>query len=189
MLMKSRLVASVPVVGASVLGAIFLAPATFAQSSPVPFVICAESFDWTRPTPSVQARIWNDNRYKDVGPSAYEWNHDFLLNEPESASLTYHSGNLSGLWTAGPRTHCQRHDGDPEWIELWALNHHVASMTLEADVITVTAEHRDKGFEILQFQRPSSLGSAHATIRFVNARGEVLDQLVERTPLLFVPAR
>ncbi len=173
---------------AGVFIALGLSTSASAQNTSVPFTICAESFEWTRPSPRVQSQIWNDNRYRDVGPSAYEWTHGFLLNDPDSASITYHNENLSGLWTARGRVQCQRHDdGALDWIEVWSLNHHVASITIDGVVITVTAEPREKGFEILQFQRPGSLGSAHATIRFVTERGEVLDQLVERKPLVFTP--
>jgi len=174
---------------ASVLVAIGLSTGAAAQHTAVPFMICAESFEWKRPSPRVQSQIWNDNRYKDVGPSAYEWTHDFLLNDPDSASLTYHNENLSGLWTARGRPQCPRHDdGALGWIEVWSLHHHVAWITLDGEVISVTTEPRESGFEIVQFQRPSSLGSAHATMRFETDRGEVLDQLVEREPLRFMPA-
>src|SRR2546425_2026357 len=35
------------------------------SAQPVPFDICAESTTWVRPSPEVQAKIWNDGRYKD----------------------------------------------------------------------------------------------------------------------------
>jgi hypothetical protein len=37
----------------------------------IPFEVCAESATWTRPSPEVQAKIWNDLRYKDVAGTAY----------------------------------------------------------------------------------------------------------------------
>ena len=66
----------------------------------IPFDICAESTTWTRPTPEVQAKIWNDGRYGDEARTAYDWTHNFLVSDPESASIPYHMANISGLWTA-----------------------------------------------------------------------------------------
>ena len=42
--------------------ALLLAKPLAAES--IPFEVCAESTTWTRPTPEVQAKIWNDARYK-----------------------------------------------------------------------------------------------------------------------------
>jgi hypothetical protein len=61
-----------------------------------PFEICAESTTWTRPTPEVQAKIWNDGRYKDFARTAYAWTHNFLVVlDPESTNEFGYLSNLS----------------------------------------------------------------------------------------------
>src|SRR5689334_15919841 len=86
--------------------------AAFAQQTTVTFDVCAESVGWTRPSPDVQARIWNDPRYKEVGAAAYEWTHNFVWSEPDSGSISYHSQDLSGLWTDPQESRCPRRDGE-----------------------------------------------------------------------------
>ena len=99
----------------------------------VPFEVCAESTTWTRPSPDVQAKIWNDNRYKDVAGTAYEWTHNFIVTDPESASIQYHSMNMSGLWTATPGSFKNCYSDNKtrrtgyEWIEVWVLLHDPAA--------------------------------------------------------------
>ena len=61
--------------------ALLLAKPLAAES--IPFEVCAESTTWTRPTPEVQAKIWNDARYKDEAGTAYAWTHNFIALEPE----------------------------------------------------------------------------------------------------------
>src|SRR3954447_4072213 len=86
----------------------------------VPFDVCRESADWTRPSSAIQSKIWNDPRYRDVAPHAYEWTHNFVSVEPDSASLAYHSENLSGLWTDVTETRCPRRDEAKQtWTEIW----------------------------------------------------------------------
>src|SRR3954467_10579744 len=77
-----------------------------AQDAVVPIEVCAQSPTWTRPSPAAQAKIWNDPRYRALGAGAYEWTHDFATSEPDSASISYHARNLSGLWTAVDENHC-----------------------------------------------------------------------------------
>src|SRR5437868_3796021 len=113
--------------------------AAVTQQSTVPFDLCAESVAWTRPSPEVQAKIWNDPRYRDVGAAAYEWTHDFVSSEPDSASITYHAQNLSGLWTDLRENRCPRRDGERDrWTEVWALNYHVVRIDLSGPAYTVT---------------------------------------------------
>ena len=45
----------------------------------VPFDICAESTTWTRPSPEVQAKIWNDPRYSAFARDAYAWTHNIFV--------------------------------------------------------------------------------------------------------------
>src|SRR5689334_4986920 len=74
-------------------------PLTAQQS--IPFDVCWESTTWTRPTPEVQAKIWNQGRYSGSGPTDFYWTHNFIvLDDPLSASGFDHLHNLTGLWTA-----------------------------------------------------------------------------------------
>jgi hypothetical protein len=174
---------------AAVLVTIGVASSTFAQQSDVPFTVCAQSYSWTRPGPDVQSKIWNDNRYKPVGPTSVQWTHRFLLNEPDSASITYHNENLSGLWTDIQENQCPRRDEQvTEWFEIWALEHHVTLVTSQGSVYTVTVEPRDLGYEIIQFHRPRPSDATLAMLRFVSEPGGiVVDEWREARLGLFVP--
>src|SRR5215831_16711473 len=105
-----------------------LAEPLAAQS--IPFEVCAESTTWVRPSPEVQAKIWNDGRYRDIGPNAFAWNHNFIMiDDPQSASIPYHLENESGLWTEPSEAfkgcyseEYHRRTGY-DWIEVWALFH------------------------------------------------------------------
>lgn len=166
-----------------------ISSAASAQSIPVEFTLCAKSDTWMRPTPDVQFRIWNDNRYTSNGPTSYEWTHNFIWNAPDSSSITYHNAQVSGLWTETPRSQCPLRRGEP-WTEIWALNHHVTQILFDGLSLTysVMVEERDRGFEIIQFRRPPSLGAAQAWLRFVTADAHVLDEWSETDPGVFVPA-
>ena len=174
---------------AGVLVTIGLASSTSGQQSAVLFTVCAQSYSWKRPGPDVQSKIWNDNRYKPVGPTSAQWTHRFLLNEPDSASITYHNENLSGLWTDIQQNQCPRRDEEPtEWLEIWALQHHVTLVTSQGSVYTVTVEPRDRGYEIIQVHRPRPSDATLATLRFVSASsGIVVDEWREARLGLFVP--
>lgn len=159
-----------------------------AQQMAVPFAVCVQSDTWTRPSPDVQSTIWSDSRYREPGATSYQWTHNFLSNEPDSASITYHNQNLSGIWTEIRPSQCQRRDEERgAWSEIWALNYHVALMTLDGRAYTVRVEPRKYGYEIIQFRRPDSLGPAHATLRFVSKGGRILDEWIETSPSVFVP--
>jgi hypothetical protein len=57
-----------------------------------------------RPSPEVQAKIWNDQRYGEAARVAHEWTHDFLIiTEPQSASIPYHMMNMTGSGLRHPR--------------------------------------------------------------------------------------
>jgi hypothetical protein len=172
--------------------AVFIAIGSAAQTSTqqmsVPFAVCAQSDTWTRPSPDVQSKIWSDNRYVERGATAYEWTHNFLWTEPDSASIAYHSQNLSGLWTDLRQSQCPRRDPADAWAEIWVLNYHVAQITLDGLVYTVTVEPRKTGYDMIQFRRPGSLGASHATLRFVDKNGTVLDAWREIGPSVFVSA-
>src|SRR5215510_10775548 len=98
----------------------------------IPFDVCAESTTWVRPSPQIQAKIWNEGRYSGSGPTDYYWTHDFIVrDDPLSASGFDHLHNLTGLWTAplGTLESCNSDEkirrNPNEWIELWVLLHHV----------------------------------------------------------------
>jgi hypothetical protein len=167
-----------------------IASSSFAQQVTVPFDICAQSVDWKRPSAGVQSKIWSDARYRSMGAAAYEWTHNFLSNEPDSASLAYHSENLAGLWTAIKESQCPRRDRERNaWTEIWALTYRVTGISLSGLVYTITVVPQERGYEIIQFRRPDSLGAAHATIRFVTEGGRVgpLDEWIESNPSVFAP--
>ena len=148
----------------------------------IPFEVCTESTTWTRPTPEVQAKIWNDGRYKDEAGTAYAWTHNFIvIGEPESASIPYHLMNESGLWTAAPGTfskcYSPRREGR-EWIEVWSLLHQVKEVRHDNNTYTITVEPRGKGFQFVYIRRlnPS------AVVRFVTPDGKELETWDESDP-------
>jgi len=151
-----------------------------AQSIALPFIVCDRSDTWTRPSPDVQSRIWNDNRYKDSKhpPNvAFEWTHDFITTEPDSASLSHHSANLAGLWTAADRALCPRRDAERgSWVEIWALLHRVRMIWVENGVVTMSVDRRDAGFEIVQFMRPAFLDDLPVKMRVVTSDGATLQE-------------
>jgi hypothetical protein len=173
-----------------VLIAIWIASSSFAQQVTVPFDVCAQSVNWKRPSADVQSKIWSDARYQSLGAAAYEWTHNFLSNEPDSASLSYHSGNLSGLWTEIRESECPRRDRDRNtWTEIWALTYRVTGISLGGFVYTITVVPQERGYEIIQFRRPDSLGAAKATLRFVSEGSGAgpLDEWMETSPSVFAP--
>jgi hypothetical protein len=146
-------------------------------SQTVPFTICRESTTWTRPTASQQAKIWSDARYSDHGANAYEWNHQFLLVPPESASIQYHAGNEAGLWTEdtlGPGT-CDeaKYKHDDEWVGAWILLHRVKNIQADGSVYTISVEPTAKGFQSIIFRRIAPTMS----FRFVDVTGRMLDEV------------
>ena len=161
-----------------------------AQDTAVPFTVCAESTDWTRPTADVQSKIWSDPRYRAPGPLAYQWTHSFLSGEPDSASIAYDNQNLSGVWTDIKPNQCRRRDSErSQWTELWSLNYHVAGISLAGLVYTVTVAPRRQGYEIIQFRRPETLGQSRTTLRFITADGNVLTEWRETSPGVLVDPR
>lgn len=161
---------------------------SLAQQVTVPFDVCVQSADWTRPSADVQSKIWSDPRYRERAAGAYEWTHNFLWSEPDSASIAYHQQNLSGLWTDVRESQCPRRDGDRKgWTEIWALNYRVTGISLSGLVYTITVVPQERGYEIIQFRRPDSLDAATETLRFVNDDGRILAELVEVSPSLFRP--
>jgi hypothetical protein len=148
----------------------------------IPFEICAESRTWTRPSPEVQAKIWNMGIYDGFGRAAYEWTHNFIvLDDPLSASGDYHLRNLSGLWTEPPPVNkCDqnnRRNGN-EWIEVSLLLHRVTQVTHTGNSYTITVEPSGKGFQFVYIHRlnPS------AVLRFVTPDGKELEVWDEFAP-------
>jgi hypothetical protein len=171
-------------VGALLVFFAFLLPQPIA-AQPIPFDICAESTTWTRPTPEVQAKIWNDGRYRDFGRTDYAWTHDFIvIDVPESASGHYHLRNLSGLWTDPPavldKCYSDRNGrlNGYEWIEVWVLLHRVTQVTHDANTYTITVEPLGRGFQSVFFRRLNPV----AVLRFVTRDGQELERWNESSP-------
>jgi len=55
---------------------IFFSSVECAWTESLSFEICGQSSEWVRPAPEVQAKIWNDNRYKDFAKDSYPWLHE-----------------------------------------------------------------------------------------------------------------
>jgi hypothetical protein len=68
----------------------------------IPFDICDESTTWVRPSPQVQAKIWNMSRYRGFNHDAYGTEDFTIVDDPLSGSGFYDRMNLSGLWTEAP---------------------------------------------------------------------------------------
>jgi hypothetical protein len=163
---------------------------THGQNGPVtvPFDVCAQSDSWSRPSPGIQSKIWNDPRYREPGPRAYEWTHSFLSVEPDSASLAYGTNNLSGLWTEQKESQCPRRDVERlTWTEIWALNYHVTGIVLKGLVYSVTVTPEERGYEIIQFRRPSELRDSLTVLEFVTPDGAIVDKWKESIASVFVP--
>ena len=149
-------------------------------AQPIPFDICAESTIWTRPTPEVQAKIWNQGRYSGSGPTDYHWTHNFIvLDYPLSASGFDHLHNLTGLWTAvsGGFGKCdQKVPPNPsQWIEVWVLLHRVKEVTHTNNAYTITVEPTGIGFQSVLIRRLN----LSAVLRFVTPDGRELERLDE----------
>ena len=163
---------------------------SFAQQLAVPFDVCAQSDTWIRPSADMQTRIWTDPRYRDVGPGAYQWTHNFIWNEPDSASLTYENENLSGLWTDVTPSQCPRRDANrTAWTEIWVLNYRVIRITLDDMTYTVNVLREERGYQIIQFRRADSLGARNASLKFVDENGAILEEWSEESPSVYTPVR
>ncbi|NJN94131.1 MAG: hypothetical protein HC875_08575 [Anaerolineales bacterium] len=79
----------------------------------IPFEICAESKDWTRPSEEKQNQEWWSNgRYAGVDEKIikYYWEHNFLIDYG-NADDAFDNINLSGLWTdAAKLSECLAND-------------------------------------------------------------------------------
>ena len=133
--------------------------------------------EWVRPSPEVQAKIWNQGRYSGA-QTADQWTHDFIIiDDPLSASGADHLPDLSGLWTAKPiNSKCEanpdwRRNPD-KWIQVWVLLHRVTQLTYQDNTYTVTVQPTGKGFQFVYFPRlnPS------VVVRFVTSDGKQLDK-------------
>ena|SRR5579862_8789970 len=160
--------------------AVLLATLGFVRAPAAPsilFNICAESTTWTRPTPEVQAKIWNMARYRGFNHDAYGTEDFIVVDDPLSASGAYDRMNLSGLWTEAPfHDKCDtdpnnRHNGD-EWIEVWVLLHRVTQVTQENNTYTVTVEPTGKGFQFVDFRRMNP----SVVLQFVAPDGRELER-------------
>jgi len=148
----------------------------------IPFDICAESTTWTRPAPEVQAKVWNDPRWKDIARDAYAWTHNFIfIDDPMSASVTGMYRDLSGMWTAEPdqtNPNCNTPRSGYEWITFWSLLHRVKEVRRDANTYTVVVEPVAKGFQFVFISRMNP----KAVLRFVTPDGAVLEVWDESAP-------
>src|SRR5436853_7359997 len=141
------------------------------EAQPLPFDVCAESTTWTRPSPEVQAKIWNDPRYSGLTHNSYDWTHDFLvIDEPLSARVALGYRNASGLWTVPPRTFDNCYRSGNEWIEVWSLLHRVTQVRRDANTYTLTVEPIGKGFQSVYMRRMNP----SAVLRFITPDGREL---------------
>lgn len=169
----------------------------------VPFDVCVESTIWLRPSPEVQAKVWNDPRYKSFARDAYEWTHDFFVfTDPQSTSPHGEFSKLSGLWTAlrwqvedvlryddnaiaaWTATHEQAVDkcasarNGYEWIEVWSLFHRVRQVERDNSTYTVTVEPVIAGFQMIYIRRMNP----RVMLRFVTPDGKELERWDESAP-------
>ena len=160
---------------------LILVSASAIQAQSLPFEICAQSTTWVRPSPEVQAKIWNMGRYAGGSHDPYAWTHSFLI-VPNSASIAYDLRNLSGLWTAYPLSQCPSPETfeqrEYEWIEVLGLLHRVKEITHADNTYTITVEPTGAGFQSIRFRRlnPS------AVLRFVTPDGKELERWDESAP-------
>lgn len=169
----------------------------------VPFEVCIQANTWLRPSPEVQAKVWDDPRYKSFAREAYEWTHDFFVfSDPQSTSVHGEFSKLSGVWTALPwqvadvlryddnaiaawtATHEQAVDKCPsprsgyEWIEVWSLFHRVRQVQRDNNTYTVTVEPTVAGFQMIYIRRLDR----SAVLRFVTPDGKELERWDESAP-------
>ena len=171
---------------AFLLFAAFLLCEPLAAAEVVPFEICAESTTWMRPSPEVQAKVWNDPRYSGFARTAYAWTHHFLvILDPESTNEFGYISNLSGTWTVQPGEVADRCPSSTsirrsghDWIEVLSLLHRVKDVRREANTYTVIVEPAGKGFQFVFIRRlnPS------AVLRFVTPAGLELERWDESAP-------
>ncbi|MGH9374366.1 MAG: hypothetical protein ACRD15_22850 [Vicinamibacterales bacterium] len=68
--------------------AFLLFSATRLSAEPIQFDLCKESTTWTRPTATVQAKLWSDPRYAGLDhDKLWEWTHSFIAIPVDSASI------------------------------------------------------------------------------------------------------
>jgi hypothetical protein len=152
-------------------------------AQPIPFEVCVESTTWVRPSPEVQAKIWNDPRYRDFARDAYAWTHNFLLVlDPESASEFGFLSDVSGVWTAKYEAEDKCSSGSRRsgfaWLEVWTLLHRVKEVRREANTYTVTVEPMGRGFQWILFRRMNP----SVVLRFVTPDGKELERWDESAP-------
>jgi hypothetical protein len=174
------------------------------RAQPIPFEVCTESTTWVRLSPEVQAKVWNQGRYKDFARDAYESRHDFfVIDDPESANVHEYFNNLSGVWTAlrwaaanvlgysddraeaWTAAHGRaiekcpnvRHGGG-EWIEVWSLLHSVKEVRHDNNTYTFTVDSLGKGFQQIYVRRMN----VSAVLRFETTDGKELERWDESAP-------
>ena len=153
------------------------------QVENVPYKVCEQSFFWTRPSEDVQAKIWNDPRYQGYANKSHDWTH-YFFKISDSASIAYQLANTTGIWTADDvQRNCGRGDyeqlGAGPRIEIWTVLHKVESIRRQDAVYTLVVKPTEKGFQIVDFARPSG-PMRNLTFIFVNPEGQELDCITEQ---------
>jgi len=152
----------------------------------VPFEVCGESTTWTRPAEAEQkAKQWDSGRYSGLDRAVIRipWEHAFFVSYG-NASGEYDLINLSGLWTLGAdvRARCLEPAAQDavlklEVAEVWVLLHQVKSVRREGTEYTIVVAPADQGVQFVRFARPEP--PSPLTLRFVDERGQALDEIVE----------
>jgi WD40 repeat protein len=163
-----------------------------ARGEELPFDVCGEAPDWSRPTEQEQKDyILSSGRYSgiDQGVVTYLWSHDFLINYG-SASINQDIRDLSGLWTlrGGYMDGCltpEREDAvlKLKSVELWSLLHRVLRIQRLGSDYAITVAPADKGVQFVQFPRPED--QKPITFYFVSVDGRLIERLNEAESVYF----
>jgi hypothetical protein len=124
----------------------------------VPFIVCASSASWTRPSEEEQARhIWDSSRYRRVDRS-------FLRETFYEGFVVWHGGAsemvdiaaLHGLWHEDrlpPGPECDRGPGlfRGESISVYLLLHEARDVRLRGNTYHIVVQETPSGFQEIQF--------------------------------------
>ena len=121
----------------------------------------------------------------DESRKSYAWNHYFFLYYG-SESLDQDVRDMTGTWTVeanDDKVLCDleehRKVADSEKIAVRVLLHEVKSVQRQGTVDTISVEPKEKGFQMVDFQRLPEL-NRNLTFIFVNAKGQEIDRVTER---------
>lgn len=149
----------------------------------IDYRICAQDFEWTRPSETEQRAIWESARYAGMQEEAlqYPWRHDLLISYG-SASTDYDLRNLSGLWTF-PDKALENCFQDRETVlefqeaEIWVLNYKVEEVRKEGTTYIIIAEPLGHGVELIRVPRPAQ--KEPLTYILATPTGDIVERVVE----------